>query len=70
MNINFLPKQTGDECHIRNGRYHEEIKIDDLKGSKEHPYVIRGYGDERPTLDGTVPLKALDGWKKNGNIYR
>ena len=61
---------TGDECQIRSGRYQEQIKINDLKGSKDHPYVIRGYGNERPILDGTVILKALNGWKKNGNIYR
>eukprot|EP00111_Clytia_hemisphaerica_P016485 TCONS_00048859-protein len=62
-------KNPGDECQIREGRYHEEIKIENLKGTKEMPYVIRGYKDERPLLDGTVVLKNVTKWKQNGNIW-
>ena len=60
----------GDECHIREGRYHEEILVKDLKGTKEKPFIIKGYQNERPILDGTVVLKNLTKWKKNGKIYR
>lgn len=62
-------KNPGDECHIKEGRYHEEIAINDLKGVSGKPYVIQGYQDERPILDGTVILKNLTKWEKKGKIY-
>ena len=63
-------KDPGDECHIREGRYREEVTVTGLKGSKEKPFVIRGYGEERPVLDGTVEIRPVNGsWQKEGHIY-
>lgn len=51
-------KASGDECHIRAGRYHEpEFKISGKRGSASQPIVIRGYGNEMPVIDGTIPLR-------------
>ena len=70
----------GDECHIRAGHYHENVKIDNLQGTPEQPYVIRGFQDERPVIDGTIPIFPVSDpesgvqyeWKKlseNSKIY-
>ncbi|CAL4153254.1 unnamed protein product, partial [Meganyctiphanes norvegica] len=53
-------QNPGDECQIRSGRYHEVIHIDGLKGTSESPIVIRGYEDERPIWDGTVPIQPSE----------
>lgn len=71
--INAL-KNPGDECHIRKGRYHEsEFQISGKKGTSSQPVVIRGYQDEVPIIDGTIPIKpkGKSVWKlgKDG-IYR
>ncbi|CAL4127321.1 unnamed protein product, partial [Meganyctiphanes norvegica] len=47
----------GDECQIRSGRYLEALNVTGLRGTKEEPFVIRGYQNEEPIWDGTVPLK-------------
>lgn len=53
----------GDECHIRKGRYHQsEFKISGKQGTASKPIVIRGYQDEVPIIDGTIPLKPIAGW--------
>ena len=63
-------KNPGDECHIREGIYREEIVVSGLKGTAEKPIVIRGYGKERPTLDGTVEISPENGeWQRKGEIY-
>ena len=54
----------GDECHIRAGRYHEEVQISGKTGSPEKPIIIRGYKDEIPIIDGTVLLNPKR-WRKN-----
>ena len=60
----------GDQCQIRAGTYHEEIELSDLTGTEEDPIVIQGYGDERPTLDGTVLLSPVSGkWEQDGDVY-
>ena len=62
-------KDPGDECHIRAGRYHEEVQVSGKKGSPEKPMVIRGYQDEIPVIDGTIPLNPKR-WKRNrARIY-
>ena len=68
--INAL-KNPGDECHIRRGRYHEsEFKISGKRGSPSQPIIIRGYQNEIPVIDGTIPLSAKAGWKcDNKGIY-
>ncbi|XP_066920043.1 uncharacterized protein [Clytia hemisphaerica] len=53
--------KPGDECQIRAGQYHENVKIDNLQGTPNQPFMIRGYGDERPKIDGTIPIfPAID----------
>ncbi|CAL4122383.1 unnamed protein product [Meganyctiphanes norvegica] len=44
-------------CEIRAGRYHEEVHINGLKGTDNHPFKIQGYFDERPIWDGTVSIQ-------------
>ena len=64
--INAL-KNPGDECHIRKGRYHEpEFQISGKKGSSSRPITIRGYQDEIPVIDGTIPIKPTgkSTWKR------
>ena len=63
-------QDPGDSCNLRKGRYHEEVSflprsnglisgqvtVNGLMGSRQQPYVIRGYEDERPVWDGSVPI--------------
>ena len=62
----------GDECQLVAGRYHEEVKIDGLKGEKDKlPFVIRAYpGDEEKVIiDGTVLIDTK--WEQyDKNIYK
>ena len=72
-NIKFLIFLSGDECQLRAGRYHEEVKIDGLHGTQTAPFIIRGYQDEVPVIDGTVIIKPVTSWKpmKSGSrIYK
>ena len=61
----------GDECHIRIGRYHHpEYQIYGKIGSPSHPMIIRGYQNEIPIIDGTIPLTPKAGWNAGINgIY-
>jgi hypothetical protein len=60
--------KPGDTCYIREGRYHEHVVLDSLKGSREAPYAFLAYQDEEVTFDGSVPIDAV--WRKyRGNIY-
>ena len=60
----------GDECQIRAGRYHEEVEVTGVRGWAQQPTLIKGYGDERPLLDGTVEIKPKAGeWQIMGDIY-
>ena len=53
----------GDECHIRTGRYHEpEFLISNKQGNLSHPIIIRGYENEIPVIDGTIPLTPKEGF--------
>ncbi|CAL4145448.1 unnamed protein product [Meganyctiphanes norvegica] len=56
--------EPGDECRIRSGRYHEVVEISGLKGTRDKPFIIGGYGDERPIWDGTVPIQP-ESWSFN-----
>jgi len=54
----------GDECHIRSGRYHQlEIQISGKRGTSGEPMLIRGYQNEIPVIDGTIPLTPAAGWE-------
>ena len=53
----------GDVCLVREGRYHEVLSIEN-----KNNITIKGFQNERPTIDGTVDLvnKANGGeWKFN-----
>ena len=57
----------GDECQIRGGRYHQsEFQISGKRGSSSKPIIIRGYKEEIPIIDGTIPLKPIgnSAWKR------
>ena len=59
---------AGDICYIRQGVYHENIKLDSKDGSSGSPLVFSAYNDERVVLDGTVPINST--WSIfNGNIW-
>ena len=44
---------AGDNCYIRQGRYHETIIINNLDGSSGSPIVFTNYNNERVIIDGT-----------------
>ena len=44
----FLPRS--------NGLISGQVTVNGLMGSRQQPYVIRGYEDERPIWDGSVPI--------------
>ena len=59
--------RPGDECHIRQGRYHEpQFQISGKKGTLSQPIIIRGYGEEIPVIDGTIPVipRGKSSWKR------
>lgn len=59
--------RPGDECHIRQGRYHEpQFQISGKKGTLSQPIIIRGYGEEIPIIDGTIPVipRGKSSWKR------
>ena len=59
---------AGDICYIRQGVYHENIKLESKDGSSGSPIVFSAYNDERVVLDGTVPINSA--WSIfNGNIW-
>lgn len=61
----------GDECLIRSGRYHQsEFQISGKHGTAKQPMLIRGYQNEIPVIDGTIPLTPEAGWELGENgIY-
>lgn len=57
-------RSPGDECHIRSGRYHQsEFHISGKHGYADQPMIIRGYQNEIPIIDGTIPLEPGAGWE-------
>jgi len=61
--------KAGDTCFIRAGRYHEEVIINNLKGTANKPITFTAYQGEEVTLDGTEPIKG--NWKRyKGSIYQ
>jgi hypothetical protein len=64
---------SGDRLFVRGGRYHENVKVKDLNGSKVSPVVIQAYPGETVILDGTEAISSLQvsGWTKHsGSIYK
>jgi len=59
----------GDTCYIREGRYLEEIRLENKKASSSKPMVFRNYPNEEVVMDGTIPLEVK--WEKyRGHIYK
>jgi hypothetical protein len=61
---------AGDNCYIRQGRYHETITINSLDGSSGSPIVFTNYNNERVIIDGTTAITTA--WTQVGssNIWR
>lgn len=51
--------KAGDTLYLGEGRYHEEVRVQGLKGEPGRPIVIRPWRDAKAVLDGTVALKNL-----------
>jgi len=61
--------QSGDNCYLRAGIYHEEIQINNLNGNSSDPITFTNYQDEPVILDGTIPITSS--WTvHDGNIYK
>lgn len=61
--------KAGDICLIREGSYHEKIRLETLHGTKSQPIIFKAYQNEKVTLDGSVPIQSK--WEKyNGDIYQ
>ena len=61
--------QSGDNCYLRSGTYHEEIQINNLNGTSSDPITFTNYQGEPVILDGTVPITSA--WTvHDGNIYK
>ena len=61
--------QTGDNCYLRSGTYHEEIEIINLNGNSSDLITFTNYQDETVILDGTIPITSS--WTvHDGNIYK
>ena len=50
--------QAGDTLHLREGSYHEQVRIVSLHGRKGKPITVKAYEGERVTLDGSVPIRS------------
>lgn len=61
---------AGDNCYIRQGRYHETITISNLDGSSGSEIIFTNYNNERVIMDGTIPITST--WTQIGssNIWR
>jgi hypothetical protein len=56
--------RPGATLYLRGGRYHQETRLEAIRGDETAPVTIRPYGKEKAVLDGTVELKGLD-WSKH-----
>ena len=54
--IDDIGEKDVGTCIVREGRYHEEVVVNNKK-----QITIKGYENERPVLDGTVELKPIEG---------
>lgn len=63
--------KAGDRCFIREGSYHEEIKLSNMMGSASFPIIIQSYNNEEVVLDGSEAIQPK--WKKvkgKENLYK
>ena len=45
--------------------YRAQVVVNGLRGRREEPFVIRGYEEERPIWDGSVPIQPQE-WDFDG----
>ena len=61
--------QAGDTLHLREGSYHEQVRIVSLHGRKDKPITVKAYEGEQVTLDGSVPIRST--WAPHrGRIFK
>jgi hypothetical protein len=61
--------QPGDTCLVHSGNYHENIVLDNMKGTEAKPAVFKVLPGEKVVLDGTEPVPGP--WARHkGNIYK
>ena len=61
--------KAGDICYIREGVYHEEVKVNEVHGSSKRPIVIKAYKNEEVVMDGSELITTS--WTKHqGHIYK
>ena len=57
-------EEPGDKCLIGKGTYHEDMIFTGKHATPFQPFIVTGYEDERPLIDGTVPLTFTTSWTK------
>tara|TARA_B110001454_G_scaffold218483_1_gene246586 strand:+ start:707 stop:2884 length:2178 start_codon:yes stop_codon:yes gene_type:complete len=61
--------KAGDVCFIREGVYHETVKMRETNGSSSKRITFKSYNNEYVLLDGSISLDL--NWEKHeGNIYK
>lgn len=61
--------QPGDTCLVHSGNYHENVVLENVKGTEAKPIVFKVPRGERVVLDGTEHIQGP--WRKHrGNIYK
>ena len=61
--------KPGDVCYLREGRYHEALVLENLRGLPGSPIVFTAYKGEQVVLDGSEVIDAE--WSVHeGNIYK
>lgn len=61
--------QPGDTCLLREGRYHEAVRIGNVQGREGKPITLRPYQNETVVMDGTIPIQTPWSHYRDG-IYR
>jgi len=60
--------RAGDTIFVREGSYHENVKITGLNGREKLPIVIMPFENDEVWMDGSIPIKG-DWVKQQENIY-
>jgi len=50
--------QAGDTCFLMEGKYHESVLINDLKGKDHLPVVFMPYKKASVWMDGSIPIEG------------
>ncbi len=60
--------KSGDTCYLREGVYHEQIKLSNFGGNK--PITFKPYADEKVVFSGSISLDNLDWQPYKDGIYK